>query len=1275
MLTAPSLAGVLRTSTLFLLTAAASAAPAPAQQGATLPDSWVQHLDWRNIGPANMGGRITSVAVHPTDPATYWIGSAGGGILHTSNRGVTYYYQFTSESTSSIGALCVAPSNPEVIWAGTGESNPRNSVSWGHGVFKSTDSGKTWKNMGLEESFQIGVVRVHPTDENIVYVGTLGRLWGESEQRGLYKTTDGGENWERVLFIDDKTGIIDMRLDPRDPATMVVATYERKRDGFDTNDPAKKWGEGSGLWKSTDGGKTWKELRDGLPSGKLGRIGLDYSLSEPGVVYAVVEAERITQEPENAAWMGLTGENAEVGARVTRIEDDSPASEAKLQVGDIVLQMDGKTVHSWSDMQAAIRRHVAGETVGLIASRDRKTVEVDVTFRTKPSEEEDGGNQRGPRGGVDEAADAEGGDEEASDEDAPPPPGPFHLGLGGQVANVQDQQGPDGHEYGGIYRSDNGGDSWTRVNSLNPRPMYYSRIYVDPSDGNYIYVLGTQLHKSSDRGETFTPDGHNREVHVDHHNMWINPADGRNMVLGNDGGIYVTHDRMENWDHHNHVAIGQFYQIEADATRDYRVYGGLQDNGSWGGPNKVNNNRGPVNSDWFNIGGGDGFVVRVDKDNPNQIYGESQNGYTYRLNLETGEQGSIRARAPRGESYRFNWNTPFILSEHNSEIYYSAGNHVFRSPNQGIGIEAISPEISLTDRGAATALHESPVREGVIYVGTDDGAMWMTPDGGKQWIDLFNPPAKEEEAAQGEATAEGEAGERPAGRRGQGRGQGRGQAPAAEGGDIVPEATASEPGAAQEPAASPLNGAWSGKIEAEEIPAGEGAFTMNLRFSEDGKVSGSMTTDMGDSTLSKGSYDAEKKSLRVEFNSDQISGIITGTIEGNVLTGEIDAGPGMITFDYSATHEAPAAPAARGPQGGRRGGGAGEAAAGRGQGGGEAAGGGRGGGQAGGGRGGFQDRDISDLPPEVQERIRQRQAEFGGQGGGAGFGGPGAGRGGAAAAAGEGDGSQALIELMPGRFHVSSIQASQHRAERVYASFDGHRSNDGLPHVMVSENMGLTWKSLRGNLPDSAGSARVITEDYANQNLLFLGTEFGAWASIDRGASWTRINNGDLPTVPVHDFKLHRLTGELIAGTHGRSIWIVDVSTLRQLSVEAMAERAKLYTPEEAVLPTRGREQGSSGTRRFVGENPAFGLPIRYSLGSRARAVELTITDIRGDVIWEAEAETGQGLHEARWDMRAASQGGGGRRFGRSVPAGQYLVTLKVDGASQTQIVEVLEAE
>ncbi|MCH2101413.1 MAG: PDZ domain-containing protein [Planctomycetes bacterium] len=1209
MLFSSKLAAAASASALLLLTAAPAASP-PAQQG-SLPESWIEHLDWRNVGPANMGGRCTSIAVNPDDPAEYWVGTATGGVLHTTNRGVTYEHQFDSESTSSVGSIAVAASNSDVVWVGSGESNPRNSVSWGHGVFKSTDGGKTWKNMGLKDTFHIGVVKVHPENENVVYVGALGRLWGDCENRGLYKTADGGETWEKVLFVDEKTGIIDMRLDPQNPDTIIIATYERQRDGFDTNDPAKKWGAGSGLHKSTDGGKTWKELRSGLPSGTLGRIGLDYSASEPGVVWAVVESDRITQEPENAAWMGLRGEDAEVGARVTSVEEDGPADEAGLQEGDIVILMAGQTVHSWSDLQDRIREQLAGKTVGVVVSRDRERVEMDVTFRKRPSEEED-------REGEEE------GDVEEEEKDAPPEPGPFHLGLGGQVANVQDQQGPDGHEYGGIYRSADGGETWVRINSLNPRPMYYSRIYVDPSDGEKIYVLGTQLHKSMDGGKTFTPDGHDREVHVDHHAMWINPADGRNMILGNDGGIYVTFDRMSEWDHHNYMALGQFYQVEADATRDYKVYGGLQDNGSWGGPNRVANNDGPVNSDWFNVGGGDGFVIRVDPSDPNQIYGESQNGWTYRVNLETGAQSSIRARPPRGERYRFNWNTPFILSPHNSQIYYNAGNHVFRSPNKGNGLTPISPEITLTDRGSATALHESPVREGVIYVGTDDGALWMTPDHGETWIDLYNPPAKEpeDEADDQEASSD-------------------------------TEVSPAEPG--KDPA-SPLDGKWSGQAEHEEIPEGQGGFTMNLNIDEQGRIRGSMTTDFGDSTLSDGKFDAENSSLRFRFSNDMMSGIVTGKLDGNSMIGEIDAGPGMIVLDFEAKREgaktaadpAPSeAPQARNSQG--RGGGARDSGQGR----------------RGQGRGQFRGPDLENLPPEVQERIRQRRAESGGGTGD---------RGGRMRqqATPNTDDLKGLAEHMgEHRFHVSAIAASEHNAERVYITLDGHRSDNDLPHVFRSDDMGRTWTSLQSNLPDSAGSARVIVEDYENPDVLFLGTEFGAWASIDRGASWTRINNDDLPTVPVHDFKLHRLTGELVAGTHGRSIWIVDVSTLRQLSADAMAESAMLYQPEEAMIWNRSRQAGSSGTRRFVGENPATGAAIRYSLGSRTRSVQLWITDIRGETIWEAEdAPASQGLHEFRWNLRGATSGG--RRWSPPVAAGQYLVNLKVDGNTQTKVLDVL---
>src|SRR5262249_45844388 len=271
------------------------------------------------------------------------------------------------------------------------------------------------------------------------------------------------------------------------------------------------------------------------------------------------------------------------------------------------------------------------------------------------------------------------------------------VSLGGQRENVQARQNPDGHEYGGIYKSTDGGETWTRINSLNPRPMYFSQIRVDPNDDKYLYVLGISLYRSSDGGKRFRADG-GRGVHADHHALWIDPRDGRHMLLGGDGGLYVTCDRMEHWAHLTHAAMGQFYHVAIDTTRDYKVYGGLQDNGSWGGPSRTHNGSGPINEDWVSIGGGDGFKCQVDPNDPDQIYYTSQGGAMGRRNLRTGESSPIRPQGPgqpqgrgqgqgpagrgqqaRGQGppaqgqqprYRFNWNTPFILSHHNSRIFY-----------------------------------------------------------------------------------------------------------------------------------------------------------------------------------------------------------------------------------------------------------------------------------------------------------------------------------------------------------------------------------------------------------------------------------------------------------------------------------------------------------------------------------------------------------------------------------------------------------------------------
>jgi photosystem II stability/assembly factor-like uncharacterized protein len=542
---------------------------------------------------------------------------------------------------------------------------------------------------------------------------------------------------------------------------------------------------------------------------------------------------------------------------------------------------------------------------------------------------------------------------------------------------VQDQQGPNSHEYGGVYKSTDGGESWTRINSVNPRPMYFSQVRVDPTDEKYLYVLGVQLFRSADGGKTFRSDV--RGFHADQHALWIDPKDGRHMILGTDGGHYVTYDRMANWDHHNHAAIAQFYHVAVDSRPKYRAYGGLQDNGSWGGPSRVPGSTGPINEDWISIGGGDGFVCRVDPNDPDQIYWESQNGNFGRRNLRTGEAARIQPPRQEGRRYRFNWNSPFILAHQNSRIYYCAGNYVFRSLDRGNDLQVISPEITRTERGSATALSESPRNPNVLYVGTDDGLLWVTRDGGKEW-----------------------------------------------------------------------------------------------------------------------------KNITANVN-------------------------------------------------------------------------------------------------------------------------------------------------LPGPFWVATIEASRFAEGRAYVVFDGHRSDNDDPHVYVTEDFGQSWRSLRANLP--LGSSRVLREDLENRDLLYLGTEFGAWVSLNRGESWVKLNN-NLPTVAVHEFAQHPTAGEMVAATHGRSLWVLDVTPLRQTTAEVLKGKAHLYRPATAVRWRPEPRRGGTN-RRFVGENPRTGAQVYYALPSKADKVSLKIVDYTGKTVRELEARSEPGLHRVSWDLaqtpeRSADRAGtgGGRGTG-----------------------------
>jgi len=899
-----------------------------AEPGSRFSDEWVKALKWRSIGPASMGGRIVDLEVVEKDPVVFYVATASGGLFKTENAGTTFVPVFEREATVSIGDVAVSKSNPKVVWVGTGEHNGRNSVSWGDGVYKSVDGGKTWKNMGLKKSFSIGRIAIHPENPDIVYVGALGRLWGPNEERGLFKSVDGGETWEKILYVDDKTGCVEVQMHSAQPDTLLVAMYERQRDGFDGGDPAKRWGPGSGLYKTTDGGKSFKKLTKGLPTRPMGRIGVSWFKKNPEVVYSIIETDKNGVGPA-VAFMGISGGNKVKEALIQNVTEKGPSEKAGIKKGDIVVELDGKKIENYNDLIVSIRAHKPNDKVKVKVKRGEEEKELELTF--------------GRRGGSTGR--------------------PYTAYLGGQRANAQKEQGKNGFESGGVFRSEDGGESWKRVNSLNPRPFYYSQIRVDPGDANNIYVMGIQFHVSTDGGKTFKNGG--SRVHPDHHALWIDPRDGRHLRLGCDGGLYISRDRGRTWDFHNIMAIGQFYDVGVDTRLPYRVYGGLQDNGSWGGPSRKRGSLGPLNSDWLRIGGGDGFICRADPNDPDVVYAEMQYGRFWRVNVATGARATLKSPAPRGKKLRFNWKAPFLLSHHNSRIYYNAGNFVFRSLNRGDKLEVISPQISRTDRGAATALAESPRDAKVLWVGTDDGALWVTRDGGAKWENI-----------------------------------------------------------------------------------------------------------------------TEKVGLK-------------------------------------------------------------------------------------------------------------------------------------------------------GHYQVNAIETSRYADGRAYVTFDGHRSDNDDPHIYVTEDYGAKWETLNANLP--SGSTRCVREDAVNENLLYCGTEFGIWASLDRGGHWTRINS-NLPTVAIHEIAVHPTAGEIVAATHGRSAWILDITPLRGFTGQIAKAKAHLFKPPTGVLWAGALSHSRSGHQLFAGQNPAFGCAVYYYLSENAKEATLEIRNARGDTIRRLRTDKKAGLHATRWDLRGSVQ-------------------------------------
>lgn len=853
------------------------------------------HLQWRELGPAAVGGRIDDFAVNESNPDVMYVGTASGGVWKTVDGAITWKPIFEHVGAMSIGAIAIAPSDPSVLWVGTGEANNRQSSSWGNGVYKSTDAGETWTNMGLVETQHIGRVVIDPHNPNVVYVAALGHLWGPNEERGLYKTIDGGKTWNRVLFINADTGVVDVKMDPQSPGTLYAAAYQRRRMAFGFNGG----GPGSAIYKTTDGGVNWKKLVKDLPyldGADTGRIGLAIYRRNPAVVYAEVQ-----------------------------------------------------------------------------------------------------------------------------------------------------------HPKGGLYRSEDHGETWTKMSDVNPNPTYFSNFYIDPNNDLRIWVAALQgsgqnagVAYSQDGGKTFAP-ARGVRVHPDFHAMWIDPANSDHIIIGVDGGMYLTHDRGLSWEHSNQIPIGQAYEVGYDMDRPYHVCAGYQDNGSACGPVATRNVNGILNSDWREVLVGDGFNNQPDQADPSLVYVESQDGSLLRLNLKTNEWANIVPEPKAGEPpYRFQWNAPIALSDHDAKTIYFGAQYLFKSTDRGDSWSVISPDLTTgVDRNTLaimgrlpkdhilsrnygvtwfpciTRISESPVDANVVWVGTDDGNLQVTRDGGKHWNNVV-----------------------------------------------------------------------------ERVPG-----------------------------VPKGAY-------------------------------------------------------------------------------------------------------------------------------------------------------------------VSGIEPSRLGAGAAYAAFDAHRDNDFGIYVYLTTDYGKTWTRASGDLPKNDGTVHVIREDPRNKNLLFAGTEYGAYLSFDKGTHWTLLSN-NLPTVRVDDIKIHPREHDLILGTHGRALWVLDdISALEQMGDQSSeAGDICLFDIRPAIEWRQVESSGGMDAQKpFAAPNPPYGALITYSLKEPTKEkVLITVTDAKGKTVRQIPGTQDAGLNRVNWDLRYptpaeptaeqrwAMAGGFFYRAaaGPLVEPGEYTVTLSIGKSKASKTVAV----
>ncbi len=639
--------------------------------------SLVKNISFENIGPTVMSGRVVDLDVNPENPTEFYVAYASGGLWHTKNNGTSFEPVLDNAATQNVGDIAVDWAN-ETIWVGTGENNSSRSSYAGIGILKSTDKGETWENMGLHDTHHIGRIVINPNNPEEVVVSAVGHLYSPNEERGVYRTTDGGQTWEKTLFISENTGVIDLAVAPNNFSLQFAAAWQKDRKAwnFEGN------GEESAIYRSTDGGQTWEKVTaegSGFPTGEgVGRIGL--AVFDENTIYAVHDNQFRRDKEEEDEEEGLT-------------KDDF-----REMTKDEFLALEDKKLNDFLKENDFQEKYRAENVKQMIRSGDIKPIDL-----------------------------------------------VHYL----EDANAQLFDTPVvGAE---VYRSEDGGTTWVKMNEDYIDDLFYSygyyfaQIRVDPSNKDKVYIAGVPQLKSEDGGKTWESISQ-ENVHADHHALWINPNMPGHLINGNDGGINITYDDGETWIKNNSTTVGQFYAINVDNQDPYHVYGGLQDNGVWKGAHNAREDRRWHQSGqypWESIMGGDGMQIQIDSRNPDIVYTGFQFGNYYRLDLGEGDRSYIQPKHELGETpYRFNWQTPILLSSHNQDILYFGGNKLHRSLNQGEDWEAISDDLTQGGKkgnvayGTLTTISESPLKFGLIYVGSDDGLIHVTKNGGGSWENL-----------------------------------------------------------------------------------------------------------------------------------------------------------------------------------------------------------------------------------------------------------------------------------------------------------------------------------------------------------------------------------------------------------------------------------------------------------------------------------------------------------------------------------------------------------